>query len=104
MIHELWLRPPYGPSRSIPMGVVLTVTPYRYEGQLAYRASLISREFDRRAPKGAMNVNKQLNQFTSRELYLSGTSKDGKPVWFDFTIPNDRRKFAVSLEFNRKGA
>jgi hypothetical protein len=95
---------PYGAARRIPTGVILTVTPYLHEGQLAYTAKLTVREFARMVPKGPADARKNLTEFTSRELFLSGTSKDGERVWFDFTLPSDGRKGAVCLELTRKDA
>ena len=45
-----------------------------------------------------------LSEITSRDLYVSGTIKDGEEVWLDYINPSNGKKLLVWLHFKHEGA
>ena len=86
-----------GDPSTVNTGTILGITPKLEDGQISFTAHLTLREQVDANPKEAPS---QI-EFITRELYISGTAKDGEPVWFHFTEPKDGKKVAMCLQFER---
>ena len=92
--------PTVAPSsfESVPTGVIVRVTPHLKDGQIAFTAQLTLRELI-----GTKTADTQTHaEMSSRDLYISGTPKDGEALWFHFTEPRHGKKLAVWLQLKRK--
>jgi len=77
--------------KSLPVGITVRVTPRIKGDSIAYAAHLsISELVTDKAPE-----EHTLSEISSRDLYVSGTPKDGEVVWFDFIDPSNKKNIAV---------
>jgi len=84
----------------IPIGITVRVTPLLKGDRIAYSAQLtISELVTSKASNGHTR-----SEITSRDLYVSGTSKDGEEVWFDFSELSNGKKIVVWLHFKHEVA
>ena len=83
---------------TVPTGVIVRVTPHLKNGQIAFTAQLTLRELI-----GSQIGHTQTSaELSSRDLYVSGTPKDGEQLWFHFAEPRKGKKIAVWLQLKRK--
>jgi hypothetical protein len=82
----------------LPVGVTIRVTPHLKGDKIAFTARLTVSEFTTNdAPEG-----QTCSVMSSRDLYVSGTSKDGEEAWFDCLDPNSAKKLTVRIRFTTK--
>ncbi len=92
--------PTVAPSafKSVPLGVIVRVTPHLKDGQIAFTAQLTVRELiDTKTTDTQTHA-----EMSSRDLYISGTPKDGEALWFHFTETRNGTNLAVWLQLKRK--
>lgn len=102
--------------RPVPVGITIRVTPDIKDGIIAYTAQLTIRELitgtgqddqpyaSRMANAGIIVATKGAqtsSEILSRDLYVSGRSRDGEAVWFDFVEPRNGKKMVVWLRLQR---
>ena len=84
--------------KPIPVGTTLWVTPHLKGDTIAFRVRIsVSELITNKAPEGQTR-----SEISSRDLYVSGTSKDGEEVWFDYLDPNSAKKITVWMLFTTK--
>jgi len=81
----------------LPVGVTIRVTPHLKDDKIAFTARLTVSEFiTNEAPEG-----QTCSEMSSRDFYVSGTSKNGEEVWYDLN-PNSGKKLTVRIRFTTK--
>ena len=84
--------------KPIPVGNTLCVTPHIKGDKIAFTVRFtVSELIANKAPEGQTR-----SEISSRDLYVSGTSKDGEEVWFDYLDPNSAKKITVWMLFTTK--
>jgi hypothetical protein len=87
-----------GGFKVFPHGVLIRVTPQIQKGQITFVA-----DFTLRQPVASHKDDDQTSaELISRELHVSGKSKDGEIHWFHFDDASGGKKHAVWLQIDRK--
>ncbi len=104
--------------RSITTGFILRVVPVlkgdriAYTGQITLRDPVTSDSEHSRSGiemtrPGNVSVSPatkagEASEIISRDLYISGTAKEGEGIWFHFNAPRDGKWISVRLQFKRQ--
>jgi type II secretory pathway component GspD/PulD (secretin) len=86
--------------KPVPVGITVRVTPQLKGDRIAYTAQLTVSEL----VTNKASDRQTSSEITSRDIYVSGTPKDGEEVWLDFTDPSNGKKIVVWLHFKHEGA
>ena len=82
----------------LPVGIVVRITPHIKGDSIGYAAQLsISEIVTDKAPE-----RQTLSEISSRDLYVSGTPRDGEELWFDFIDQNNKKSIAVWIRLKTK--
>ena len=87
-----------GGFQPVPIGVTVRVTPYIKGDRIAYTAQLSISELITKKTSGGQTSS----EIMSRDLYVSGTPKDGEEVWFNLEQPSKGKNTVIWLRFKHK--
>ncbi|MEO0017222.1 MAG: hypothetical protein RLZZ522_505 [Verrucomicrobiota bacterium] len=80
--------------------MTVLITPHFKGGKIAYIAQFTLSELITSEASSGQTQSETI----SRTYYVSGVSKDGQEVCFDFAKPSDGNKVVVCLHFKHKAA
>ena len=84
--------------KPVAVGTTLRVTPHLKGDKIAFTVRFtVSELITNNAPEG-----QTCSEISSRDLYVSGTCKDGEEVWFDYLDPNSAKKITVWMLLQTK--